>query len=99
VQNAHRPEPLLAQLGNRAFSVGWISTRLAAASCLCDLTVPWSRSLWVSHHSDMPTGTSVLCVLRPLGGTPVSMVQSEVLQEQQIEILIVRYIVVFGPFL
>ena len=42
VQNAHRPEPLLAQLGNRAFSVGWISTRLAAASWLSDLTVPWS---------------------------------------------------------
>lgn len=41
----------------------------------------------------------VLCVLRPPGGTPVPMVKSEVLQEQQIEILIVRYIVVFGPFL
>ena len=59
VQNVHRPEPLLAQLGNRAFSVGWISTRLAAASCLSDLTVPWSRSHWMSHHSDMLTGTNV----------------------------------------
>ena len=58
-QNAHRPEPLLAQPGNRAFSVGWISTRLAAASCLSDLTVPWSRSHWVSHHSDMLTVTKV----------------------------------------